>query len=293
MSKSFPLVSVIIPCYNAEKYVELAVRSIMNQTYKNLEILCCDDCSTDVTFLILQKLADEDSRIKLIKNETNQKIVKTLNKLIALANGKYIARMDADDISLPKRIEEQVKVLEKNNNRIVMCGCNVIHIDESGRKIAKTILPVTKKQIQVMKSFRTPFYHPSVMIKAAVLKQYKYLREFQYAEDYELWLRILHNYEAVNLRKRLLKYRIHSQQISKTKTLRQIQIMEKIYTKHKFDFLVAEDIASYARYVAANQKDEKLSGILRKCILETKVYKYPILFATVIKKFISARKTYE
>ena len=202
MSKSFPLVSVIIPCYNAEKYVELAVRSIMNQTYKNLEILCCDDCSTDVTFLILQKLADEDSRIKLIKNETNQKIVKTLNKLIALANGKYIARMDADDISLPKRIEEQVKVLEKNNNRIVMCGCNVIHIDESGRKIAKTILPVTKKQIQVMKSFRTPFYHPSVMIKAAVLKQYKYLREFQYAEDYELWLRILHNYEAVNLRKR-------------------------------------------------------------------------------------------
>ena len=144
-----------------------------------------------------------------------------------------------------------------------------------------------------MKSFRNPFYHPSVMIKAAVLKQYKYLREFQYAEDYELWLRILHNYEAVNLRKRLLKYRIHSQQISKTKTLRQIQIMEKIYTKHKFDFLVAEDIASYARYVAANQKDEKLSGILRKCILETKVYKYPILFATVIKKFISARKTYE
>lgn len=293
MCKSFPLVSVIIPCYNSEKYVELAVRSIMNQTYKNLEILCCDDCSTDGTFLILQKLADEDSRIKLIKNETNQKIVKTLNKLIALANGKYIARMDADDISLPKRIEEQVKVLEKNNNRIVMCGCNVIHIDESDRKIAKTILPVTKKQIQVMKSFRTPFYHPSVMIKVAVLKQYKYLREFQYAEDYELWLRILHNYEAVNLRKRLLKYRIHSQQISKTKTLRQIQIMEKIYTKHKFDFLEAEDIASYARYVAANEKDEKLSGILRKCILETKVYKYPILFATVIKKIISARKTYE
>ena len=99
-TKNNPLVSVIIPCYNAEKYVESAIRSIMNQTYKNLEIIITDDCSTDDTLEILQKLAKEDSRIKLYKNETNLKIVKTLNNMISQANGKYIARMDADDISL-------------------------------------------------------------------------------------------------------------------------------------------------------------------------------------------------
>ena len=87
---SKPLVSVIIPCYNASKYVEQAIRSIMNQTYKNLEIIVTDDCSTDDTFEILQNLAKQDSRIKLYKNETNLKIVKTLNNMILQANGKYI-----------------------------------------------------------------------------------------------------------------------------------------------------------------------------------------------------------
>ena len=85
---SSPLVSVIIPCYNASKYVEQAVRSVMEQTYQNLEIICCDDCSTDNTLEILEKLALEDSRITVVKNDSNLKIVKTLNKLIGLATGK-------------------------------------------------------------------------------------------------------------------------------------------------------------------------------------------------------------
>ena len=112
MIKNAPLVSVIIPVYNAEKYVEQAVRSIMIQTYQNLEILITDDCSTDGSFAILQKLATEDSRIKLSRNTENQKIVRTLNALVERASGKYIARMDADDISLTKRIETQVALME-------------------------------------------------------------------------------------------------------------------------------------------------------------------------------------
>lgn len=209
-----PLVSVIIPCYNAEKYVEAAVRSIMNQTYKNLEILCCDDCSTDRTFSILQELADEDSRIKLFKNETNQKIVKTLNNLVSLANGKYIARMDADDISLPKRIEKQVEFLEENSD-IAFCGTNAWHIDENGEKIGFSCLPRTNDEINKFKFYACPFYHPAVMIRSSVYKENFYDENFLYAEDYELWIRLLEKYKGYNLKERLIFYRIFFSQTSK------------------------------------------------------------------------------
>ena len=114
MMSQEPLVSVLIPCYNCEKYVEEAVMSIIEQSYSNLEILVIDDGSTDNTGSILQELAQKDSRIRYIKNETNLKLIRTLNKGIDLCRGKYIARMDADDISLPTRIVKQVNFLEKH-----------------------------------------------------------------------------------------------------------------------------------------------------------------------------------
>lgn len=168
--KNNPLVSVIIPCYNAEKYIEQAVHSIIKQTYKNLEIIVTDDCSTDKTFEILQRLAKEDSRIKLYKNETNLKIVKTLNNQISQVNGKYIARMDADDISLPKRIEKQVEFLE-NHTDYGFCGTNAYHIDENGKTIGKSVLPETFEDNKFFLKFYSTFYHPTVMIRSDVYKK--------------------------------------------------------------------------------------------------------------------------
>src|SRR5690242_9188533 len=104
MKNELPLVSVIIPCFNAEKFVEDAVHSIMQQSYPNLEIIAIDDCSTDSTLNALKKLCAEDARIKLLMNEKNLGLVSTLNKGINSAEGKYIARMDADDISHVNRI---------------------------------------------------------------------------------------------------------------------------------------------------------------------------------------------
>ena len=148
MIEKNPLVSVIIPCYNAEKYVESSIRSIMSQTYRNLEIIITDDCSTDGTFEILQKLVKEDSRIKLYKNEINLKIVKTLNNMIEVSLGKYIARMDADDISLPKRIEKQVAFLEQNTD-ISFLGTNAVLIDEKNFVIGKSHLPLSPNDINI------------------------------------------------------------------------------------------------------------------------------------------------
>lgn len=207
MNETLPLVSVIIPCYNAEKYVEQAVRSIMNQTYKNLEILITDDCSTDSSFEILQKLAEEDARIKLFKNEQNQKIVRTLNALVERANGKYIARMDADDISLPKRIEKQVCFMEAHPD-IAICGTNAWHIDDNNRIFARSHLPCKNSDIQIFKFFLNPFYHPTVLCRKELLKNHRYDEKFLYAEDYELWLRVLTFFMGINLTDKLFCYRI-------------------------------------------------------------------------------------
>ncbi len=201
------LVSVIIPCYNAEKYIEMAIRSIMNQTYKNLEILIIDDCSGDDTFSILKRLAAEDPRIKLEKNEKNSKIVITLNKLIAKANGEYIARMDADDISAPTRIEKQVEFLE-NNTEYGICGTNAWRIDYNNRIIGKSLLPENSEDIKIVNDYFCVFYHPTIMIRTTLYKSNLYKDEFLYAEDLELWQRLLKITKGKNLTERLFYYRI-------------------------------------------------------------------------------------
>lgn len=210
-----PLVSVIIPAYNCEKYIELAVRSIMTQTYKNLEILVTDDCSTDNTLEILSRLANEDARIRVAHNEQNKRIVKTLNSLVSRANGKYIVRMDADDISLPGRIERQVRFMEANPN-IGICGTNAWHIDEKNKLIGCSRLPLKNDEVSKFLVYKCPLYHPTVCIRRELIEANRYSERFLNSEDYELWLRLSKITEIANLKDRLLYYRIHSSQISKT-----------------------------------------------------------------------------
>ena len=242
-----PLVSVVIPCYNAEKYVEQAVRSIMNQTYKNLEILITDDCSTDESFAILRRLAEEDSRIKLFQNEQNQKIVRTLNALVERANGKYIARMDADDISLQKRIEKQVAFLEANPD-IAICGTNAWHINKDGNKISKSRLPCLSDEIETLLPYICTFYHPTVMAKSEVLKNNPYNNDFVYVEDIELWCRLVFSrrLHSANLSERLFCYRTFDiEQSSTLHSQEQIEKAGKLYAlynhnkeKTDTDFLI-------------------------------------------------------
>ena len=230
-----PLVSVIIPAYNAERYVESAVRSIMEQTYTNLDILVTDDCSTDGTFPILQKLAAEDSRIKLFRNEQNLKIVKTLNNMVSAAQGKYIARMDADDISLPARIERQIEFMQQNP-QIDFCGTNAVLINEKGRFVGISHVPISEDDIKIGIKYQCAFLHPSVVIKAEVLKEYKYREEFLFAEDYELWIRLLENgLRGINLKTRLLKYRILKSSISQSERSGEIQKNLALSLSEKID----------------------------------------------------------
>ncbi|GHU75207.1 hypothetical protein FACS189461_1020 [Spirochaetia bacterium] len=230
-----PLVSVIIPCYNCEKYVAQAVWSITNQTYTNVEILITDDCSTDGTYHLLESITETDARIQLFHNDKNLNIVCTLNNMIEKAKGVYIARMDADDISLPERIERQVQFLETHPDYGI-CGCSAWHIDAKGKNIGVSMLPCTNYDIQLFKVFASPFYHPTVMIRAGLLKKERYSSKALYAEDYELWLRLLTNTKAINIYQKLFCYRIVQMSISHNEKSRILQRekTEELRNKEKY-----------------------------------------------------------
>ncbi len=182
------LVSVLIPAYNVEKYIKEAVVSIQNQTYKNLEIIVVDDGSTDDTFNIVKVLAEGDSRIKLLRNDVNSKIVKTLNKAYQISRGSYIARMDGDDISEPDRIEKKVTFLE-NNPSISLVGCSVNAISEDGTVLSQTVKSKNIKLLDKLKKYSTPVFHIWVARREAYEKLNGY-RELSGVEDYDFLLRM-------------------------------------------------------------------------------------------------------
>jgi glycosyltransferase involved in cell wall biosynthesis len=203
-----PLVSVIIPCFNAELYIDDCLQSIVNQSYNNLEIIVLDDGSTDESLTIIQQWVNRDARIKIVKNDQNLKLIKTLNKGLDLCNGKYIARMDADDIALPFRIGHQVNLLE-SHPQVGITGTFMEMFDEKGNK-SKAILPLSNERIKAYILTASPFFHPTVLIRKDVLDKYnlKYEENYYRAEDHALWINLLEHCEGMNSHEILLKYRV-------------------------------------------------------------------------------------
>ena len=202
-----PLISVIMPVYNAQKYLGQAIESVLRQTYRNFELIIIDYGSSDDSLKIIKSFSD--SRIKIVYHKKNQGIISSLNDGIKESAGKYIARMDADDISLPKRLEKQISFLE-NNPLVVMCGTWARVINESGKVVDKNIHPPTDgKSIRSYILKHNPFIHPTVMMKKSAFKDSDWYRnKFKHAEDYELWTRIVFLNEVANIPEELLEYRM-------------------------------------------------------------------------------------
>ncbi len=225
------LVSIILPVYNAENYLYDSINSIINQSYKNLEIIIINDGSTDNSLSILKKF--NDSRIRLISRE-NKGLIHSLNEGLSLANGNYIARMDADDIARSDRIEIQLKFLLENKNFSVV-GSYANIIDEHGINIGikkKTSSNITIKTICF---FGSPFIHPTVMFNKALIKeQLYYSNEFIHAEDYELWARLVvcKKFKFHNIKDTLLDYRIVSTSVSRKYEVQQKKSHQNIIKKY-------------------------------------------------------------
>jgi glycosyltransferase involved in cell wall biosynthesis len=212
MSKSKPLVSVIMPVYNAEKYLTEAIKSILTQTLTNFEFIIIDDGSTDGSLEIIRHFSLEDHRIRLIKNDQNLGVADSLNKGIMAAGGIYIARMDADDISMPERLQKQTDFL-RLNPEVGFCGSWVKAKFESRDMVWE--YPISNEAIRCRLLFANSFAHPSVIFSRElfVKKRLFYNRAYETAEDYELWVRALGVTRAANVEEVLLVYRIHSHQV--------------------------------------------------------------------------------
>jgi len=203
-----PLISVLIPTYNVGRFVEDAIRSIMDQTYRSLEIIIVDDSSTDETYEILQKLAVEDSRIRLFKNEVNKKIVETLNFAYSQASGSYIARMDGDDISLPTRLERQLAFIAKNPE-IDLTGLCYIIIDEESKEIQKEKHLVDFNKIKQAAKYVSPIPH-FWLAKREVYDKVGLYR-IPGCEDYDFVLRAIDlGFKVSNIPEYLYLYRMRN-----------------------------------------------------------------------------------
>lgn len=197
-------ISVIMSVCNGEQHLRESIESVLNQSFTNFEFIIVNDGSTDASLEIIKSYADK--KIRIINNEENIGLTKSLNKAIKQAQGEYIARQDADDISLPNRLELQFEFLE-NHPEVALLGTGVYVINENGATIEKRIMhPNPKKSL--LKGNR--FIHGSVMFRKSVIDERgAYNETLRYSQDYELWLRMSKKYDVRNLTAPLYKLRMH------------------------------------------------------------------------------------
>lgn len=204
-------VSVLMPVYNAEKYLAEAIDSIICQTFVDWELLIINDGSTDSSKSIIETYPD--TRIRYVENEKNLGLIETLNKGIQLCRGEYIARMDSDDIATPDRLEKQALFMDKHLE-YVMCGSNATVIDDNGKITGRIINPSSNVLLQISLLFTNPFVHPSMMVRKEVLENDSFDSKWLHIEDFELWTRLASKGKIANLEESLLKYRWHNSNIS-------------------------------------------------------------------------------
>jgi len=201
-----PIVSVIMPVLNARKYLVKSVNSILNQTEDNFEFLIIDDGSVDGSWEILRKFAKKDRRIKLFRNITNKGLVRSLNTLIPKTKGVFVARMDADDISVPNRLSKQIKFLNANPE-IVACGGQEEIIDTRGRTIAEKYFPIESQTCRNMIMNVMVIQPPLLMARGNVMRKLRYDNHIFKNDDISIHFKLLQYGEFGNVDEVIFKYR--------------------------------------------------------------------------------------
>ena len=225
------LLSVLMPVFNSERFVAEAIKSILNQSFKDFEFLILDDCSADKSFEIIEDFKKQDPRIKVFQNEKNLGVVESRNKLINLSKGKYIAWLDSDDIACKNRFEKQIKFLEVHPE-IGMVGAYPIIMDENGKKVGTWWFETDPQKLKIELFFHSPFLSSSVMIRKNCLPQNFYDSKFPVAEDFDLYSKISEHSDAANIPEFLVKYRVNSNGLSKSNTEKMEQLSVQVIKEH-------------------------------------------------------------
>jgi len=265
-------VSVIMSVYNGERFLKQSIDSILIQSFRNFEFIIIDDGSIDNTKEILREYENKDKRIKIISNEKNVGLSKSLNKGLNLVCGDYIARMDSDDISLPNRLRKQVSFMD-NNPEIGLLGTAYYEIDENDNIIGIKHFPCEDYKLRKTLIKYNPFFHASVMIRRKILEHIgKYDEVISKAQDYELWFRIAKVSKIANLDELLMKRRYTKDQISIKYENEQIKwainirkkvIKEKQYNAWNYFYLIRPYILLKTPY--------RFRYFIRKYLLKSRV----------------------
>ncbi len=240
--------------YNEEKYIKAAIESILGQTYTNFECLIINDGSKDNTVRLVKQFKDD--RIRLIENDENIGLTKTLNKGIRLAKGKYIARMDADDVAFANRLRTQINFLE-NNSEIGICGSWVnVMGDEEG--VIRWKLAQEHEEIKAILLFRNALHHPTVVFRKSVFEEVsnQYDPTILYGQDYELWTRLILKTKVHVLPQALLKYRLQSPSLNPEKIKYQIEVSKRIRCKY-FESLLNRPLSDTEKAALAGNWNKK------------------------------------
>lgn len=204
------LISVIMPAYNAEDFINESIKSIVSQTYKHLELIVIDDGSTDRTAQIVTDWQTIDNRIRLYSRE-NKGLIYSLNEAVKLSRGDFICRMDVDDISKPNRLKRQLSHLLTTNHEL--CGSFAEVFGDTHRDLPQ---PFKSQDIYEYLFFGNPIIHPSIMATKSFLNKNPYNPNYEFVEDYELWVRASQiGVKISNVPEILLRYRTHEKQITR------------------------------------------------------------------------------
>lgn len=221
-------VTVLMPVYNGEKYLEKAVESILSQTFRDFRFLIIDDGSSDGTPELLRFFQSSDSRIEVVRNESNMGLTRSLNKGLRISRGEFIARMDCDDVSLPGRFEAQVSFL-KSNREAAMVGAAWKEMDATLERTLRVMRPPTQyRRIRRDILSHNLFCHSAVMIRRLPLVEIGgYNERDTYSQDYDLWLRLIASYQAANLGEIHHLRRIHGENLSARNIKQQLRTMAR------------------------------------------------------------------
>lgn len=210
-----PILSVILPAYNAEKYIKEAIDSILNQTFADFELLICDDCSTDYSREIINTYK-VDKRVKIIENKLNKGKNASVNSLLKLCKGKYLTIHDADDISHASRFERQISFLE-NNADYVLCGTSFFSFNEKGYYLSTEIMDSGYEYIKLKIQSKSCFHGPTILFKKEIIEPLGGLyRIMKMGEDIDFTMRVAERFKCDNISTPLYAYRICSSSVTKT-----------------------------------------------------------------------------
>lgn len=275
-----PKVSVMMPAYNAEKYIGEAIDSVLSQTFQDFELVIVDDGSTDSTLEVVAQFKDE--RLVLVKNDKNSGRVAAANCAISKSKGAYLARMDADDVSEPNRLAMQVNYLDRNPS-VVVCGSWGYVVGDRDFRICPSS---DSDCIKAGMLFQNEFIHSSVVMRAGTLKDYslayRSLNADGFAEDYDLLMRLCLLGDVHNIPEFLVGYRRHADQISAVvdgqATILDLAI-KLDYFKHNFPGIGVEGVECWRKFLLGNHLEELSSQVslfatlVRECDSKSVAYR--------------------